>query len=282
MPRAELARHSYDHLAHRQKDRIFGCPLRSPRANWDLGPTTPQDWLDGIGIYGFVGVTVSGDRASENRSAFGALASVTAASILNKFWNVQELKEVDASMKVGFPHPHPLLKDDIVVLVGGEMPHWVKKFRNAFENKTRGLVFRGQPMDLETLYVIWKTSGDMDVDGGSKLRRYKFTHDHFDLNAFTKMRVFLAVQFASQTMIRMIRDYCDGRPGELPKFEPLLELLNAVDRLVDIMNGINKSKGEFRNVEPIDSPTHRHVRELLNILKLFVEWKGQCKGKGVR
>ena len=111
----------------------------------------------------------------------------------------------------------------------------------------------------------------MDVDGGSKLRRYKFTHDHFDLNAFTKMRVFLAVQFASQTMMRMIKDYCIGRPGELPKFEPMLELLNAVDRLVDIMNGINESKGKLRNVEPIDSPTHRHVRELLDILKLFFE-----------
>ena len=79
-----------------------------------------------LAFYGFVEVTVSGDGASENRSAFGALASVTAASILNKCWTAQELKELDASMKVGFPHPHPLLKDDIVVLIGGEMPHWVK------------------------------------------------------------------------------------------------------------------------------------------------------------
>ena len=104
-------------------------------------------------------------------------------------------------------------------------------------------------MNLETLYDIWKTSGDMDVGGSSKLRRYKFTHDHFDLNAFTKMRVFLAVQMASQTMRRMLMDYCNDRPRELPKFEPLLELLNAVDRLVDIMNGINKSKRKIRNFE---------------------------------
>ena len=115
-------------------------------------------------------------------------------------------------MKVGFFHPHPLLKD-IVVLIGGEMPHWVKKFRNAFENKAHKLEFRGQWMDLETLYDIWKASGDMDVRGRSKLRRYTFTHDHFDLNAFTKMRVFLAVQMAFQTMRQMIRIIARTIPG---------------------------------------------------------------------
>ena len=37
-------------------------------------------------------------------------------------------------------------------------------------------------------------SGDADVTGGAGLRQYKFTLDHFKLDAHLKMRVFLAVQ----------------------------------------------------------------------------------------
>ena len=64
-------------------------------------------------------------------------------------------------------------------------------------------------------------------------------------------------------MRHMIKNYCENYPRELPKFKPLLKLLNAVNRFVDIMNGINKSKGKYRVVELIDSPTHKHVRECL-------------------
>ena len=110
------------------------------------------------------------------------------------------------------------------------------------------------------------------------------------------MRVFLGVQFTSQTTIKMIKDHCEHDPVDTIKenhckhdavdtikdFEPMIDLLNLVDRLIDIMNGLNFSEGIKRNVSLIDEPRHRHVAELFDILRVFAEWQGQCKGKGNR
>ena len=60
----------------------------------------------------------------------------------------------------------------------------------------------------------------------------------------------------------------------------MIELFDKVDRLIDIMNGCDFSKGKCRNVEVIDEPKHRHINELFDILRVFVEWREQCKGKG--
>ena len=237
--------------------------------------------LVSLAAYGFIGDTISGDGASENRSAFRMLSTISAKSILEQTWTKEELKGIDADFKMAFEHPHPLYRKRVTVVIGGEMPHWVKKFRNAFDNKSRCLVFRGKKMSLLQIYNIWKASGDADVKGGAGLRLYKFTHDHFNLNAFSKMRVFLAVQFTSQTAIKMIKDHCEHDPVDtIKEFEPMIELLNLVDRLIDIMNGIDFSKGKKRNVSFIDKPRHRHVAELFDILRVFAEWRGQCKGKG--
>ena len=91
------------------------------------------------------------------------------------------------------------------VVIGGDMPHWGKTIQNAFENDSRCLEFRGKDMSLELVYHIWLGCGDADVGGGAGVRRYMFTHDHFKLNAYLKVRVFLALQISSQTCIKMIK-----------------------------------------------------------------------------
>ena len=48
-------------------------------------------------------------------------------------------------------------------------------------------------MSLEKIYNVWKASGDADTSVGA-VRRYNKTHDHFNLNAYLKMRVFIALQ----------------------------------------------------------------------------------------
>ena len=98
------------------------------------------------------------------------------------------------------------------------MPHWVKKFRNAFDNDSRMLEFKGKDMNLEMCYEAWVASSDADVLGGSKIRQYKFTHDHFKLNPYLKMRVFLAIQFTSMTMIKMLKNHCN-MPENLANLE---------------------------------------------------------------
>ena len=112
------------------------------------------------------------------------------------------------------------------------------------------------------IYNILKASGDTDIKGGAVLQMCTFTHDHFNLNAFSKIRVFLAVQITSQTTIRMIKDYCENDPiDNIADFAPMIELFDRVDRLIGIMNGCDFSKGKTHDVQIIDGPTHRHVNE---------------------
>ena len=100
-------------------------------------------------------------------------------------------------------------------------------------------------MAYSQIYNIWKASSDADIKDGAGLRMYTFTHDHFNLNAFLKMRIFLAVQITSQTTIRMIKDHCENDPiDKIADFEPIIELFDRVDRLIDIMNGCDFSKGK--------------------------------------
>ena len=80
-----------------------------------------------------------------------------------------------------------MYREKVTIVIGGEMPHWVRKFRNAFDNDGRELTFCGIIMELQTLYEIWLASGYADVTGGASLRKYKFTHDYFKLDAYLKM-----------------------------------------------------------------------------------------------
>ena len=234
-----------------------------------------------LAFYGFIVDTVAGDGAPENRSAFKLLVTITAKELLEKEFSEEELEGLPLNFKVGFPHPHPMYRDKITIVIGGEMPHWVKKFRNAFDNDSRELSYNGMIMQLNTLYEIWLASGDANVTGGASLRKYKFTHDHFKLDAYLKMRVFLSMQFCSQTMIRMIKDYCNNPNNftSVSEFQPMIDLFEAVDRLVDIMNGTGFKNGRNRNVELLNHPHHRHIIELFGILRVFASWKKQTKGK---
>ena len=89
------------------------------------------------------------------------------------------------------------------------------------------------------------------------------------------MRVFLAVQIPSQTMIRMFKDYCNDEDGGHPEdYEPMIEIFVKVDRLVDIINVICRDL----NVESTDCPHHKHIYELFSILQLFEEWNEDTGG----
>ena len=233
--------------------------------------------------YGFIVNDIIGDGASENRSSFKFLATISAKTILSKHFDATLLKDLPLDYKIAFKHPCLYLAEKgILVFIGGEMPHWAKKFRNALDNKKRELTFRDKRLSLSDLYDIWIASGDGDVSGGCFVKKYKFGVEHFRLNSYNKMRVFLAVQIMSLTMIEMIRDVCKpieegGRGYDIGQYSSVIEIFTAVNRLVDIMNGKAMNGNKFLDVELIDQPTHRHTEELLKILKLFTEWKVECK-----
>merc|ERR1712032_1766230 len=51
-----------------------------------------HDILFSLIFYGFIGVTLSGDGASENRSLFGMISTISAADILKEYWPEDKLK----------------------------------------------------------------------------------------------------------------------------------------------------------------------------------------------
>ena len=231
-----------------------------------------------LAYYGFIVDTIAGDGASENRATFKSLATITAREVLSKVWTDDELKDLPLDFKIAFPHPHPLYRKRVMVIVGGEMPHWGKKFRNAFDNKTRNLVFRGMEMNLKMIHEMWKSTDDYSITSSAHVRLYKFTRDHFVLNAYLKMRVFLALQIPSQTTIKMIKDHCDTFGINVAKYQPMIDLFNNVDRLVDIMNGKAFQGSKDKDVQLIDCPKHSHITELFDVLRLFEEWKEESGG----
>ena len=237
-----------------------------------------------LAFYGFIVDTIAGDGASENRSTFKLLATISARDILSKIYSDEELEGLPLDFKIAFPHPHFLYSKKITIVIGGEMPHWVKKFRNAFENKSRTLTFLGMEMNLDLIYQIWLASGDASLAAGAATRKYKFSHDHYVLNAYLKMRVFLAIQIPSQNTIKMIRDHCrdvanlDGPSADINDYEPMIQIFESVDRLVDIVNGSGFKKGKDRDVELLNHPKHRHIKELFGTLHLFEKWRKDAGG----
>jgi hypothetical protein len=142
--------------------------------------------------YGFIVNDIVGDGASENRSTFKLLCTITAKDILSKHFDAAYLKDLPLSTKIAFKHPCKHLADQgYIIFIGGEMPHWAKKFRNALDSKKRNLTFRGKSFYLNDLYDVWVATGDGDVSGGCFARKYKFGAEHFQLNSYNKMRVFL-------------------------------------------------------------------------------------------
>ncbi len=159
------------------------------------------------------------------------------------------------------------------------MPHWVKKFRNALDSKSRELTFRGQKMKLKMVEDVWRAT----QSSGADVRTSNLGCDHFELDTYKKMRMFLAAQITSQSTIQMIRQYCDlDNDANITTYEGMLELFDKVDRLVDICNAYDGNQitkvGKRRDVDKINHPTHRHIKELFEILRLFEEWKTECGG----
>ena len=155
-----------------------------------------------LSLYGFIVDTIAGDGAAENRSAFKTLATLTAREMLKDHYPSDLLDSINSSTKIAFPHPNPEYAEEICIFIGGDMPHWVKKFRNAMDNtKTRDLGFRGAGLMLAPLKELWQKMGDCEIDVRADIRVYKFRTEHFELNSYNKMRVFLAMHICSQTMI---------------------------------------------------------------------------------
>ena len=112
------------------------------------------------------------------------------------------LDSINSSTNIAFPHPNPEYDEEICIFIGGNMPHWVKEFRNAMDNtKTQDLGFLGVGFILVPLKESWKKVVDCDIGICADICVYKSSTGHFELNSYNKIRVFLAIHICSQTVI---------------------------------------------------------------------------------
>ena len=244
-----------------------------------------REIITSLYVFGLIVNNICGDGATENRSAFKQLATFTVNDIFQtgcrqcKKTSQQAIENSlldnlpNRELKIAFSHP---CDEGIKVFIGGEMPHLIKKIVNRLENscgvKSKvSLKFRGQLMSLDMIKTAWL----WEDEGFGSTRKTILTEDHFHKNAYSRMRVHLAVQVVSESVAILINRYTKEMGVDMAsKYASLKTIVLACDRLVDIWNA-NYSK----KIECINSPNHDHVKELHIILLLFSKWKKGCNTK---
>jgi hypothetical protein len=84
----------------------------------------------------------------------------------------------------------------------------------------------------------------------------------------------------SMTMCNLIDKQIGEDKLSSELFAPLRKIIGKVDRLVDIFNGTRvNDKNVPKGCENVNSPSHRHIEEVLDILALFNEWHLEAKAK---
>ena len=243
-----------------------------------------------LALRGFhVAVSVC-DGAGENR-AFNRISAEVPAST---FFSTTEAaswaaKGINLDFKVA--KDSLLTPGDMYTFHLSDFPHALKKIVNAMEMSSRsssgrdlkmpsGLIDDGKPfyyqINLGMLREVWQ-SYNKSAFSSSLQRERKLTDGHFTKNAFTRMRVYLAMQVVSTSMVRIIDAEAHKMqpafgalaPGQI--YEGVRTLCVKLDRLVDILNSTTEKDG----IEFVNGPNHAHLDELMETLAWFADWKAR-------
>lgn len=267
---------SWESKCRRTQMCVARCGMNTITGSW-LAETI-RKIIAMLDVYGFIVDSVVADGATENRSCNNQLATLTANELLDlSFLSDMKRAILPTEKKIAFRHP---TRPEITIFIWSDMPHWTKKFVNALErtdysDSDTNLNFRGQPLSLVMLKQVWLNTKPLE---GAALRTNRLAREHFEKDSFSRMRVYLAVQVVSMTMCRLIDEQIASKAINEEFYKPLREIIEKVDRVVDIFNGtVENRRGEKKGCENINSPTHKHVVELLDILALFSEWRAEAK-----
>ena len=89
---------------------------------------------------------------------------------------------------------------------------------------------------------------DCDAGKMGNIRTNILTDDYFNNKSYSRIRVHLAVQVVSNSMVRLIDDYADNCGGR-DSYKSLKLMVPKIDRLVDIMNNTDVSnRGERKGL----------------------------------
>ena len=78
--------------------------------------------------------------------------------------------------------------------------------------------------------------------------------------------MFLAIHILSQTMAGEIKDFCDQEDEYIEEWSALIDVLERIDRLVDICNARLD-----RGAECLNFPQQKQTFELFSVLQSFEE-----------
>jgi len=148
-----------------------------------------REIITALYVYGFIVNNVSGDGATENKSAFKQLAMMMVREVFKSHcsnWAVSSRNNLryllldnlpNEKLLIAFLHP---CDNCITVFIGGEMSHWTKKLVNRLERSNDGkskvcLKFRGQALSLKLIKQAWL----WDDEGFGSIRKTVLTEDHF-------------------------------------------------------------------------------------------------------
>eukprot|EP00957_Ditylum_brightwellii_P067645 5134540-Ditylum_brightwellii.AAC.2 len=82
--------------------------------------------------FGFAADNVTGNGASENRSAFKTIPNTSAEKLIGHHFTEKQNKLLPMKQNIAFYHPAFIHENKkIVIFIGGEMPHLIKKIVNA-------------------------------------------------------------------------------------------------------------------------------------------------------
>ena len=228
--------------------------------------------IDTLGMtYDLVTAVATADAAGENMSVFKSLASHSVGEFLPESLT-SLFPDIDFSEKNLMINQ---LSDSFVMFLP-DMPHLVKNIVTALEksskkNSKRNLRYGNDPINLNAIYAMWVATGGLTFQQSHT----KLSMAHFFKDAYSRMRVNLAVQVLSQSVVQMIKKGVADENIEVPlgkhRYCRLIELAENVDKLVDICNGRSKNS-TGRDVFTPDNAETKQI-ELLAILGWFSEWK---------
>jgi len=222
------------------------------------------------------------DGASENRTFMQKLATMPVSDFIPK--NSTRFK-FDKSMKIAMLHP--VWGKALPIFLISDPPHCWKKICNALEysanpQHARDLQMADAEAILRPLNLGMIQSAAVRHTGPSTtsavqsefaLTRGKLTNAHFKKDAFTRMRVSLAVQVMSNSVVNMLKKYSADR-NEAHIFQPLIEFCFQMNRFVDICNG--RPAGDrlspddaYGNIHSTEDKALDHLGE---VMQFFENW----------
>jgi hypothetical protein len=215
-------------------------------------------------------IAVTADGAGENSKVFKSFATDSIGDFLPEDLKAS-FPDIDFEQKC--LKVDPITKDYLLFLP--DMPHLIKNMVTALEKSSkwtskRDLKYGNDPINLNAIFEMWKATGGLT----HQQSHTKLSTAHFYKDAYSRMRVYLAVQVLSQSVVNMLKQGVEDDTIKVPlgkhRYGSLIQLAERVDRLVDICNGRSKNSTEWAVFTPENGKAIQ--RELLEILQWFSKW----------